>query len=302
VGAGPPRTLSTEIRMNTSLVMTAAATVALALTHGPSGQGASASTQEPEVEPKVELEFLADAVALDAGGELLLAAYFELPEHWHVYWENAGQSGMPTIVKVTGPEGFEVGDPRFPGPKSLEVNVGITSFVHEESVAIFVPIQVPEELDPAAEYTFELEAEWLVCKTECYLQEGKRSLSLKPHRGEGAPAKANAAKLDPQKELLPRPQAELEGLRYQWMASPPDYRALTVVRGATETEFFPSLESNLTVSGVVHNPGLKAYEMAIDFSTTPGQEQDEPLALGVFRVVTREGTRFYSVNFSKPAK
>lgn len=256
----------------------------------------------PEVEPEVRLELLADTEALVPGGEFMLAAWFELPEEWHIYWENAGESGMPTSVSVTAPEGFLVGEPLYPGPKSLEVGLEITSFVYEDEVAIFVPVTVPAELDSSASHEFTLEAEWLVCKKECFLQEGKRSLSLKVAEGAAAPAEANAKRLAPQRAKLPRPQSELEGLRWQWMKSPPEYRALTVVVGAVDVEFFPGLESNLIVTSTAHNPGSNAYEMAIDFMTTPGQEADQPHAVGVLRVETRKDTHFYRVDFSATPK
>ncbi len=263
--------------------------------------------QEPQApatpqEPIVKVELLADTSALAPGAEFMLAAYFELPEHFHIYWENAGQSGMPTTVKVSAPEGFEVGDALYPGPKSLEVALDIVSYVYEGQVAIFVPMKSPANLEAGQSYEFKLEAQWLVCRKECFLQEAKRSITLKVHEGAGKPPQANAKKLDSQRERLPRPRTELPELRYQWMASPPDYRALMVVRRAAEVEFFPSLETNMTISRIVDNPGSNGYELAIDFESTAGQERDTPIAMGVLRVVRNKQTRFYSVNFSEAPK
>jgi DsbC/DsbD-like thiol-disulfide interchange protein len=259
-------------------------------------------TEEHEVEPEVTLRLLADTSALVPGGEFFLAAYFELPEHWHIYWENAGASGMPTFVQVTGPEGFELGAPLYPGPESRELTLEAKSYVYEGEVAIFIPVKAPAELDTESALEFQLEAQWLVCKTECFLQEGSRSLKLEVHQGDEAPAAANALLLDPQRERLPLPQSELEGLRWRWMASPPEYRALIVVAGALDLEFYPSLESNLIISALARNPGSNAYEMAVDFTMTAGQEEDSPHAVGLLRVKGRERTRYYHVNFSGAAK
>ena len=258
--------------------------------------------EEVEAEPEVSLQLLADTAAIVPGGEFLLAAYFELPEHWHIYWENAGASGMPTSVQVTGPEGFELGTPLYPGPESLELTLEAKSYVYEGAVAIFIPVKAPAELDPEAAFEFQLEAQWLVCKTECFLQEGSRSLKLKVHPGEGAPPAANADLLGPPRERLPLPQSELKGLRWRWMASPPEYRALIVVTQALDLEFYPSLESNLIISSLARNPGSNAYEMAVDFTMTAGQEEDAPHAVGLLRVKDRERTRYYHVNFSDAAK
>ncbi|HIG11646.1 MAG: protein-disulfide reductase DsbD domain-containing protein [bacterium] len=278
-----------------------------ALLLGAFGQSGVEQDQKGEVtdkasEPEVQVNFWADTSAVVPGGEFLLAAYFELPEGWHIYWENAGQSGMPTTVKVAAPVGFKLGPARYPGPKSLELGLGITSFVYEKEVAIFVPITAPADLGARKSFEFSLEAEWLVCREVCFLQNAKLSLSLEAHGEEGTPKKAHAKKLDPQKLLLPRPQANLKGLRWNWLASPPEYRALVVVGGASELDFFPTLESNLALGGLVHNPGGNGYELAADFSMTPGQESDEPRATGLLRVVRKGVLRFYTVNFSGAAQ
>lgn len=256
--------------------------------------------QEPVIEePEVDFAVLADTTALVPGATFHLAAHFELPPDCHIYWENPGQSGMATAVEVKAPEGFEVGSPLYPGPKSLEIELEIVSYVYEGVVAVFVPITAPEELDPEAAYAFELSAEWLVCNSACFLQEGRGSIELAAHKGEGKPATANEEALASSFARLPEPQSACGELQYQWLASPPEYRARVVVRGATYVEFFPDLETNLVISRTTDNPGGNAYEMAVDFASTPGQEDDAPRATGVLLVVDRKQTsRYYEVSFA----
>lgn len=270
------------------------ACAALALTPPAAPQEAA----PPPREPVVSVELLADVAALQPGATFQLAAFFELPKHWHIYWENAGESGMATTVKVTAPEGFQVGETRYPGPKSLEVGLEVTSFVYEDQVALFVPVTAPAALDPEAHYTFKLSAQWLVCQEVCFLQSKDLELELGVFRGEGAPEPANAERLAPQLARLPRPQAEFEALMFQWLPSKPEYRARIVVKGARDAEFFPGLETNLVVTRVVDNPGGNAFEFAVDFIATAGQEDEPPIASGVMRVVDAQGERFFSVSFA----
>ena len=40
------------------------------------------------------------------------------PEGWHSYWKNPGDTGIPTEIDWQMPEGFHVGELRWPTPKT----------------------------------------------------------------------------------------------------------------------------------------------------------------------------------------
>lgn len=293
---------------NQALPLAAVALVLLAIgcgsqeantTKGESQQNSLPGEHVAQQGPPVRVELLADCKAVQASSRFMLAAYFELPEGCYAYWENAGEGGVPPMIQVSAPEGFVIGETLYPGPQIKEFELEAVSYVYEGEFALFVPVEAPAELDAELTLDFELDVTWFVREADGFQQQAKLGLQLPVHEEPGDPEAANAAKLDPQRELLPKPRAELEGLQWQWMGSPPDYRALTVVGGATQVDFFPGLEANMIVEKLVRNPGGNAYEMAIDFSMTPGQEQDEPMAIGVLRVVMRgEDPRYYAVDFT----
>src|SRR5262245_4025194 len=75
--------------------------------------------KEPAQNPKsgdqlVKVRVVADAASVSPGQTFNLAFIFDIEPGWHIYWQNPGASGGPTEVKVSGPQGFTIGKPRFP--------------------------------------------------------------------------------------------------------------------------------------------------------------------------------------------
>ena len=72
---------------------------------------AAARAQDP-----VKLELLSDVSAIEPGASFKVAVRAEIDEGWHIYWNNPGESGLPTLVTWTLPEGFEAGPLNYPVP------------------------------------------------------------------------------------------------------------------------------------------------------------------------------------------
>lgn len=260
-------------------------------------------TEEVEVEPEVQLEFLADVDGVTPGQEFLLAALLDMPEHFHVYWENAGDSGLPTRIAVSGPDGFEIGAPRFPGPERFELPGGFVNYGYEERAVIFVPVKSPEVIERGASFEFTLEAEWLVCKTACYLQEGKASLRLAATPIGEQPKRANAGRLEPWKERLPRPFEKLEGATEVWSAEGEELRLDLTVGPATGLEFFPAAGGPLELRERTIFPlGGPKCSIALEFARAYGREEETPIARGVLRVTREARDRYYRVQFTPSAR
>jgi len=66
---------------------------------------------------KATVKLVADQEAIIPGKPVLLALPFTVEKEWHLYWRNAGESGMPPSVKWTLPDGYTVGPLPFPLPR-----------------------------------------------------------------------------------------------------------------------------------------------------------------------------------------
>lgn len=135
----------------------------------------------------VQVTLLADRSAVRAGETFHLGVRLRIEPEWHVYWENAGDAGLPTEVQFSAPPGFEVGALRFPPPVRHEDEGDIVSYVHERDVLLIADVRAPKVLDSGAKLEFTAAASWLVCKTICLPGKGSASVAL-TSAAESAPA------------------------------------------------------------------------------------------------------------------
>ena len=107
--------------------------------------------------------------------------------HWHTYWKNAGDSGLPTRLEWILPAGVSAGDIAWPTPQ--KINIGsLSNFGYEGQLLLPVPLTISPGFAPGAladSLEIKLSASWLVCKQECVPQEGSFVLQV-PLRGSTA--------------------------------------------------------------------------------------------------------------------
>jgi thiol:disulfide interchange protein DsbD len=155
--------------------------------------------------PQVRAELVAHAPEGVAPGKpLQLGLLIDHQPHWHTYWKNPGDSGLPTTLQWTLPAGVQAGDIQWPTPAKLPVGP-LMNFGYEGRLLLAVPMAVT--VPPAGDtLTVKLQAEWLVCKDVCIPESGEFTLDV-PTRAATA---ANAALFDAARAALPQPVAGAE--------------------------------------------------------------------------------------------
>jgi len=136
---------------------------------------------------QVRAELLAHAPdGVDPGKTVWLGLQIKHIPHWHTYWSNPGDSGLPTTLQWTLPAGVTAGDIAWPTPKRIPVG-SMANFGYEDTVLLPVPVTVGKDFKAASNGMLEvtLNASWLVCHQECIPQEGKFVLQV-PTRGSTA--------------------------------------------------------------------------------------------------------------------
>lgn len=138
--------------------------------------------------PQARTELLAHAPEGVAPGQQVWAGLqIRHKEHWHTYWKNAGDSGLPTVLEWTLPAGVVAGDIAWPIPKKISVGP-LVNYGYEDTLLLAVPLTITPDFKPPLlgnALTVKLRASWLICKTECIPEEGEYTLSL-PLRGSTA--------------------------------------------------------------------------------------------------------------------
>ncbi len=96
--------------------------------------------------------------------------------HWHTYWKNAGDSGLPTTMSWQLPTGVQAGEIAWPTPKQLKLGP-LMNYGYEDTVLLPVPVNVSGDFS-APTLAVKLRADWLVCKEVCIPESGEFMLTL----------------------------------------------------------------------------------------------------------------------------
>lgn len=127
--------------------------------------------------------------------QLLVAASLQHREGWHTYWQNPGDSGLPTELRWTLvlPQGDVMplepeGPIQWPTPQRFAVGP-LANYGYVGQVYLAQSLRLPDAVvaNPALLQgaMVRLEADWLVCEEVCIPGSGKAELSLAEHSRQG---------------------------------------------------------------------------------------------------------------------
>jgi thiol:disulfide interchange protein DsbD len=129
---------------------------------------------EPVKSQHLTVDLVSDSSSIAPSKDFRLGLHFILDPGWHVYWQNAGDSGQPPEVKWHAPAGMNIGALLFPEPRRLPLGP-LMDYGYEGQVLF--PVRA-NYAGPATTSPLPLTADvrWLVCRESCI--PGKATLSL----------------------------------------------------------------------------------------------------------------------------
>jgi thiol:disulfide interchange protein DsbD len=128
-------------------------------------------------ENHVAASLVAERTAFVPGQTTTVALRLVHDEHWHTYWKNPGEAGLPTTVAWTLPPGFSAGPIQWPVPGITDTG-GVLTYGYGGDLLLLVDIAVPSDARPGENAVLAAKAEWLMCKEACVPGEAKVSLTL----------------------------------------------------------------------------------------------------------------------------
>lgn len=141
----------------------------------------------------VNVDLISESGVLVPGKTAWLGLHLRHDPHWHSYWINPGDSGLPTRLKWDLPVGYTVDPVSWPAPSRFEVG-GLYNFGYADEIVLPVSVHVPENAIPGQTARLAAEASWLVCREECIT--GKASFELElPIAATEAPTESSSASL-----------------------------------------------------------------------------------------------------------
>ncbi len=210
-----------------------------------------------------------------------LALYLRMAPHWHTYWENPGDAGLPTSLKWDLPEGFETTEFEWPYPQKLVGGGDITSYAYEDEVLLFFNLKVPDGFSAEA-VTLKAKATWLVCEEICLPGSADLQLTLPiiDALQTDATQEFDQATWNEFERRLPRVWPS--DLQANWTKNEGGIQVqFTGVLENSETEFFPR-----PVEGVVLQPARTVDAQDHTYSIAFNAGPDGPRSLPGVLLVT----------------
>jgi len=96
---------------------------------------------------------------------------------WHSYWQNPGDSGLPTRFDWTLPEGARAGPIQWPVPERLPFG-GLVNLGYKNDLLLPATLTVPADAMPGSRFAVTLRARWLICADICIPDQATLNLDL----------------------------------------------------------------------------------------------------------------------------
>jgi thiol:disulfide interchange protein DsbD len=193
---------------------------------------------------RVEAELIAERTAAAPGKATLVGLRLRMEEHWHTYWKNPGDSGLPTKIQWKLPEGWTAGPILWPHPEAQRIGP-LMNYGYSGEVVLLTELTPPPGATPGPA-PLSADASWLVCKDVCIPEKATLSLAFAVAGGDPPANPDHAARFATAKSRLPatltgwQAQSAIAGNTLTLRFMPPE-GALAPARVA----FFPYRENFL---------------------------------------------------------
>jgi thiol:disulfide interchange protein DsbD len=115
---------------------------------------------------QVKAHLISEVLSIKPGQTFCVALRLLMDDHWHIYWKNPGDSGLPTKIVWELPDGFVAGDIQWPCPQRFELPE-VVNFGYEGEVLLITAIAAPEALESGSKVKLAASVDWLACKEGC---------------------------------------------------------------------------------------------------------------------------------------
>jgi len=115
----------------------------------------------------VKPELVYDTSSIDAEHIIKIGVLFKLKPHWHIYWKNSGDSGLPTKIDFILPDGFEAGDLNWPIPNAYKRSGDILDYGYEDQVLLWSDVKVPNDYKNISDIQVGIKTKWVSCEEIC---------------------------------------------------------------------------------------------------------------------------------------
>lgn len=126
---------------------------------------------------QVKAQLIASVNAVHAGDEILIGVNQRIIPHWHTYWKNPGDSGLPTKIEYDLPTGSSVSEIQWATPHLIRLGP-VVNFGYDNEVTLLSSLKISKDTIVGSQFPIKAKVNWLVCEEACIPQEVELALEL----------------------------------------------------------------------------------------------------------------------------
>lgn len=139
------------------------------------------------------------------GSTAVVAVRQDIDPGWHTYWRNPGDSGGPTELSWTLPDGVAAGEIIWPLPERQPLQ-GLMNYGYSGHVYLPVPLDIPADAAPGSVIRLSVDVLSMVCSDQmCVPDERTATLDLRIDAGAAPLDRDHGAAISRIVETAPRP-------------------------------------------------------------------------------------------------
>ena len=124
----------------------------------------------------IRAELVSEYQQVMPGQKLLLVLHFIPDEHWHTYWQNPGDSGLPTSISWQLPEGVSTGPIQWPTPQAFSIPP-LMNYGFAGPTILLTELTIPLDYTDSS-LPIKAKVDWLVCEEICIPADAEFQLEL----------------------------------------------------------------------------------------------------------------------------
>lgn len=121
----------------------------------------------PDSQLRVTCTLYTEHTRVEPGQVTWLAVEFAIADGWHIYWPGQNDTGYSPHFDWKLPEGWTIGQPRWPAPHRHLSPGDLLDHVLEERAVVLFPAKAPPSVAPGSAAMLTCHVDWLVCKEMC---------------------------------------------------------------------------------------------------------------------------------------
>jgi thiol:disulfide interchange protein DsbD len=256
--------------------------------------GGSRLGAQPADHP-VRASLISDSAAIAPGRPFRVGLLLDMRPGWHTYWQNPGDAGQATTLKLKLPPGFAARPLQFPVPIRFEQTGGIVGYGYEQRVLLMATVIPPHDLPTGQAQSLSAEARWLVCDPGVCIP-GKASLELTLPVAEQAKPDHQTMFEDWSRQLPQKPEAAGATIRWTMSGELSSGQAIATAivtwpAAVTDVDLVPTASPAVEIRDVHVTAQPQQATISLSLTPVPGQALGPASLPAVVAYTTSEGDR-----------